>query len=87
MYIYSTGDDQILKWLLPNKQRFLNSYVTVIKDLAYAYNYSYVDIRALYLEQIPLFKTSYPGFSFFRLVSKANYYVTYDGEHPNEVSI
>ena len=89
--LYCIVDDQVTGWFLLNKQRFLNEYVNVIRNMTDFFNSTdfqteYIDIRAKYLDNIPLMRVAYPGFSFFKLVVKTNYYITYDGEHPNRVS-
>ena len=80
------GDDQVNGWFILNKQSVLNEYVNVIRNMTQAYHGLYVDMRYHYLKNIPMFSVAYPGFSISKLLTKTNYYVTYDGEHPNVVS-
>lgn len=61
----------------------LNTYVNIVANICSQYNISYINMREVYLKNIPVFKGTFPGLAFTRNFIKARYFVTMDGEHPN----
>lgn len=61
----------------------IREYFDIVSDVCASYNVTYIDIRDLYLQNVPVFKGSLPGFSFTRLFLKSHYFISEDGEHPN----
>lgn len=66
-----------------HKTTMIDEYLDIVSDICASRNVTYINLRQPYLQNVPIFKGSLPGFSYSRLFVKAHYFVSEDGEHPN----
>jgi len=66
-----------------HKTTMIDEYLNMVNDVCTSHNVTYINIRQPYLQNVPVFKGSLPGFSYSRLFIKSHYFVSEDGEHPN----